>query len=303
MHGDQLRGHLLAHELLRQRPLLHEHVHLYAVAEGLVHDHASGLRRADTVVLAGRDGLALQKLQRHLRRVPHAVPHPFQKLRSAQIGEALIASLNLLSPRCHDAEATCRPEHVLLHVPVPGQEELAVFLIIQERPTVQDPLVVRSARLADPRQLPDDFLVAVFRRVDFVFRAVSEHQRLILQHGIDAALHALWEMPGHGDEVALYLRNDFLHPVFGNLIEGILSVAGAVVDLHHKSPAGPQAHHADVRGGPGYGILLCLGVGGQYGGVWELLQQPVPQTEQNRLYIAQIFACFYLHILRFLSYI
>ena len=75
---------------------------------------------------------------------------------------------------------------------------------------------MRSARLADPRQLPDDFLVAVFRRVDFVFRAVSEHTPgeydcICTPEATGMIVH---EAFGHGVEMDMFVKKRALAEQF-----------------------------------------------------------------------------------------
>ena len=295
VHGDQGRGHILAHEPFGLGPILHEHIHLHPMAEGLVDDHARDGGGAHALIFPRHHAFAVDELQSALHRVVQLPPERVQHLGAAQDGGAVVIADDVVPLGAHDVKGAVAPQQILLQIPVGGEKELVYLLELEPDGAVDDPLVPAPGVVPNGGEGGQYGLVPLLVRVDGILRALEEHRGFVGYPVVFADGQASRQPSPKGHEP---LRHLCLNGGDGRLVqmgEGILPVGSAVVDLEHEAPAGEQLVLPHVDAGVPHPVRLAPGVGRQHGRIAVLLRQPPDQLLQQGLGIPQKRAALYLH--------
>ena len=295
VHGDEGRRHVLADELFGLGPILHEHVHLHPVAEGLVDDHARDGGGAHALIFPWDHALAVHELQGALHRVGELPLQNVQHLGPAQVGSAVVITHDIVLLGAHHLQKTVAPQKVLFKVPIWGQKQLVDLLVFKAHDTVDDPLVPGLSVVSNGHQIGQDGLVPLLIRMDNVFAALEEHGRFVGDLVVFAEGQPPGQIPGKGHEPLFYLRLDGGDGVFVDVGEGIFPVGPAVVDLQHEAAAGEQLVLQNVDAGVAHPILLAPGIGRQYGRIAVFLFEMSDELLQQGLRALQKRAALYLH--------
>ena len=125
LHIDDGGGHVFAHIFLGQGPVLDEHIHLYAMAEGLMADQAGHMGVGDDVVLSGDHGLCSGQ---HMGGMQDLVHDTGKLLHHEGEGRFVLAGAELHRLVVFTVDHTDHavdPGVVLVQLPIWGDEQLA----------------------------------------------------------------------------------------------------------------------------------------------------------------------------------
>ncbi len=289
VHGDELAADALADVLLAERAVFHEHIHLHAVAEGLMGDEPGDLGGGDDLILARLDAAGVQQLLGAGHGAGQLVLKLRKELRPAEAGHALVAHLGAPLAARHRGDVAFGVDVALAEIAVLGQKQLADMGGLGAQDAVEHVFSERHAARAERRKTLDQGLhIAALRQLPGLLfheereRLVREHRRLV--HGGADGLQSFL--------LALQLRADLFRRGLGGggikFVEGILAVLSLAVHAHHNTALGGHGLAADAAGALGDAHREALGIGRENAHIVVVLPQKCEQLLQAAFDPAEI---------------
>ncbi len=190
VHRHQVAADALADVVAAECAVLHKHIHLDAVAEGLVRDQARHLGRGDDLVLARLDPPGREQLARLGNGVPEFFFEFVEELRAAETGDARVAVLDLAVLAHHGDNDALGIDIALAEIAVGRQEELGDVRGLGVGQALEHVLVRGHAPIGNSRQLFDERLDVRRLGQRFGLLLDEERQRLVGQRAGRVGLHA-----------------------------------------------------------------------------------------------------------------